>query len=111
MATDQVIGPRVGLSATKALLVVPTVLLIVSMGGQLLLPILLPLHHWAAKSASRAGRVGWALPAGVAGGTYAWLVVYQAAGEPQPAIWLAPLLVAVIATALMWRFNRPDTAL
>lgn len=100
MESNELVGRR---RTIKVVLATASLVLIISMGGQFLLPILLPGHLWAARRAGSVGRILWSLPAGVAGATFAWFIAYTLAGEARPAIWLAPLLVAIAATFVMWR--------
>lgn len=106
------VQPALGVElAAKLVLAAVTLLLCVSMGGQLGLPVLLPAHLWAARRSGPVGRILWSLPAGVAGAIFVWLAIYTTAGEPTTVIWLAPLGAAVLATYLMWRAARRPSRL
>ena len=84
--------------AVKVGLAAVSLLLAASMGGGfLLLPLLIPLHLWAARRSGRVGRVGWSLLPALAVGMVTWAGVYTAVGEAKPAIWLVPLLASVLA--------------
>ncbi|MGI8791989.1 MAG: hypothetical protein ACR2H3_02225 [Acidimicrobiales bacterium] len=85
-----------------------TVVLIISLGGQLGLPVLAPLHIWAARRSRRVGRVLWSVPVGLGTASYAWLIVYDRVGEVQPWIWLAPLAALVAVSWAMWWAGRPS---
>lgn len=75
-----------------------SLLLVASMGGGFLaLPLLVPLHVWAARTSGPIGRVLWSLLPVIAVGMVTWAAVYVAFGESKPAIWLLPSLVAVLA--------------
>jgi hypothetical protein len=79
----------------KVALAVVSLLLAASMGGGfLLLPALVPLHIWAARRSGPLGRWLWSgLPVMTAAMT-TWALVYVAAGEVRPWIWLGPLIAA-----------------
>ena len=87
----------------KAALALVTTLLLVSQVAFLAVPLLLPLHVWAAHRSGRAGAIGWGTAAGLGAGMTAWAAVYVSVGERQPVIWLVPLTVAVVVTALVAR--------
>jgi hypothetical protein len=90
--------------AAKVALAVVTCLLLVSAGGGILLvPALVPLHVWAARCSSPAGRALWSLPGGLGLGAAAWAGVYTAMGERQPLIWAVPIAVAAASSAALWR--------
>jgi len=91
----------------KVVLAMVTLVLIGSMGGQMLLPILLPAHLWAARSSGAVGRVLWSLPLGIGVGVMVWALTYTLVGEVQPAIWLAPLLAGVLAAGGIWSVAAP----
>lgn len=97
--------------AAKVVLAAASFVLMFSMGGQFLLPILFPLHHWATRTSGPIGRVLWSLPAATFGAVLAWLAVYEAAGELEPAITIAPLAGAGLTGCLMWRATGPKSAL
>ena len=79
----------------RTVLSMATFLLLASAGGGfLLVPLLTPLHVWAARTAGPVGRVGWPLAAALGVGMSAWAGVYVVAGEGQPAIYLLPLIAA-----------------
>ena len=80
-----------------------TAVLLASQAGFLLVPLLIPLHVWAARHSGPAGSIGWGAAAGLGAGMVAWAAVYVAVGERQPSIWLAPLAVAVAVTAAVAR--------
>jgi hypothetical protein len=92
----------------KVALAAVSVLLLVSMGGQMLLPILLPAYLWAARTSGPIGRALWVSPFGIGFGVIAWAGVYTVVGEAKPAIWLLPLGVTVAATIPLWRVARPS---
>lgn len=87
----------------KIALAVPTVLLIVSFGGQIFMPILIPAHLWAANRSGPIGRVLWAVPTGLSTAVVGWILTYGLFGEAQPMIWLIPLLAAIAGG---WAFGR-----
>jgi hypothetical protein len=94
----------------KVALAAVSLLLAASMGGGfLLLPLLIPLHLWAARRSGRVGRVGWSLLPGLAVGMVVWAGVYTAVGEAKPAIWLVPVLASVLALAVLSSVTRPVT--
>ena len=93
----------------KTALAVVSVLLMLSMGGGfLLLPILIPLHIWAALRSGSAGRVLWSFLPVAAVGMATWAAVYVTIGEVKPWIWLAPVAVAAGAVLAMVRLTAPD---
>ena len=82
----------------KIVLAVVSVLSMLSMGGGfLLLPLLIPLHVWAARRSGPTGRVLWSMLPVAATGMVAWAIVYVTAGESKPWIWLLPTLAALSA--------------
>jgi hypothetical protein len=81
----------------KVALATVTAVLLISQGAQLLLPLLLPFHVWAARRSGTVGRVLWSIPPVAAAGFFAWVAVYVTAGEPKPAIWLLPAIAAIAA--------------
>lgn len=84
--------------------------LIASMGGGfLLLPLLIPLHIWAARRSGAVGRVGWSLLPALAVCMAAWAAVYVAVGEAEPAIWLLPLSASAVAFAVLLALVAPRT--
>jgi len=88
-----------------------TLLLMASMGGGfLLLPLLIPGHLWAARRSGRVGKVGWSILPAVSLGMVTWAGVYATAGEPKPAIWLLPTVVAVGALVLLARMKPVEQA-
>lgn len=96
-------------TASKVALAAVTLLLMASMGGGfLLLPLLVPLHIWAARTSGPVGRVMWSLLPGAAAGMVAWAAVYVTLGETQPFIWLIPTLCTVAAVIVAVRASdRP----
>ena len=85
-------------AVAKVVLAAITVLLLGSAGGGfLLLPALAPLHVWAGRRSGPGGRVGWSVAPGMGVGMTAWALLYRAAGEVQPLIWLAPCLCGLAA--------------
>ena len=96
--------------AVKIAVASVSLLLIASMGGGfLLLPLLIPLHIWAARRSGTVGRIGWSLLPALAVGMTAWAAVYVAVGEAKPAIWLLPLSVSAVALAVLLAFLTPRT--
>jgi hypothetical protein len=94
----------------KVALAAVSLLLAASMGGGfLLLPLLIPLHLWAARRSGRVGRVGWSLLPALAVGMVVWASVYTAVGEAKPAIWLVPVLASALALAVLPSLTRPTT--
>lgn len=90
----------------KAALAALSIVLLLSMGGGfLLLPLLVPLHVWAARSSGSLGRVGWSVFPVAASGACVWALVYVAAGEAQPWIWLVPTVAACAAGVAMVRLT------
>jgi hypothetical protein len=90
---------RIGLGAV-------TVLLLVSQAGALVLPALVPLHLWAARSSpSPAGRSGWCLAVALTAATVSWALVYVGMGERQPLIWLGPLVAALAGFGAAFRWS------
>ena len=90
----------------KACLAGVSLLLVASMGGGFLaLPLLVPLHLWAARRSGPVGRMLWSLLPVTAAAMVTWAAVYVIAGESKPAIWLFPLLAAVVAGAGMVRLS------
>lgn len=89
-------------TGSKVILAAVTLLLMASMGGGfLLLPLLVPLHIWAARTSGPIGRHLWSLLPGATAGMIVWAAVYVTLGEVQPFIWLVPMAsagVALIAT-------------
>lgn len=95
----------------KAGLAGVSLLLVASMGGGFLaLPILVPLHVWAARRSGLVGRVLWSLLPVTAASMVTWAAVYVIAGEASPAIWLLPMLAAVVAGVGMVRLSGVSTA-
>lgn len=91
------------MTGLKVALAGVTGLLLASQAGFLAAPLLIPLHVWAARRSGQAGALGWGAASGIGVGTTAWAGVYVSLGERQPAIWLLPLTVAVVVTALVAR--------
>lgn len=87
----------------KVVLGLVTALLLVSWVGFLVLPLLAPAHVWAARRSSRAGRAAWGAAAGLGAGMTTWAATYVTVGEVQPAIWLLPVVLGVVAAALVGR--------
>ena len=84
-----------------------SLLLVASMGGGFVaLPLLVPLHVWAARRSGTAGRVFWSLLPVIAAAMTTWAAVYVTVGEAKPAIWLVPSLAAVVAGAAMVCLSR-----
>ena len=95
----------------KAGLAGVSLLLVASMGGGFLaLPLLVPLHVWAARRSGPVGRVLWSLLPVTAAAMVTWAAVYVIVGEAEPAIWLFPMLAAVVAGAGMVRLSGVSTA-
>lgn len=92
--------------AFKTALAAVSLLLVASMGGGfLLLPIVVPLHVWAARTSGPTGRVLWPIFPVTAAVMSVWALTYVAAGEAKPAIWLLPLLAGTAATLAMRRLT------
>jgi hypothetical protein len=90
-------------------ILVGTVLLLGSMGGEILAaPVVLPLLWWAARTTGRVIRVVGAILAALVVGEVAWADVYLVVGERQPYIWALPALSAAVAVWLMLATTRPD---
>jgi hypothetical protein len=88
----------------KVVLGSASVVLALSWGGQLLLPLFIPVYVWAARRSGPLGRALWSLPPAIGVGVAAWAAIYVTSGEPKPAIWLAPVLAAVGALGMLtWR--------
>src|SRR4051794_37201695 len=88
----------------KTALGIVSLLLVLSMGGGfLLLPVLVPLHIWAARRSGPVGRAGWSLLPVITAGMVSWAAVYVAVGEGKPAIWLVPLCAAAAAVPAILR--------
>lgn len=87
----------------RTLVAVPTILLMGSFGGQLLIPVLIPLHLWSAKRSGPIGRVLWAIPAAASAAVFGWIVAYELVGESQPLIWLIPLVMSIGGGYALWR--------
>lgn len=86
----------------KIVTAIASLVLAASMGGGfLLLPLLIPVHVWAARRSGPVGRLGWSLLPTVAVGMAVWAAVYVTAGESEPAIWLIPLLAMAGAAVLL----------
>lgn len=97
-------------TGSKVVLGALTLLLMASMGGGfVLLPLLVPLHIWAARTSGPVGRLLWSLLPGATAGMLVWAAVYVTLGEIQPFIWLVPMAsagAAVIATVLASKGTR-----
>lgn len=95
----------------KALLLVVSLLLAVSMGGGfLLLPCLIPLHIWAARRSGPFRRALWSLFPMAAAGMVTWAALYLAIGEVKPWIWLVPVVATAGAAYAMVSVTRPTPA-
>lgn len=105
-------GVRVARTAVlKACLAGVSLLLVASMGGGFLaLPLLVPLHVWAARRSGPVGRVVWSLLPVTAAAMVTWAAVYVIVGESKPGIWIFPMLAAVVAGAGMVRLSGVSTA-
>jgi hypothetical protein len=87
-----------------------SLLLVASMGGGFLaLPLVVPLHVWAARTSGPVGRVLWSLLPMATAAMVTWAAVYLTVGEAEPTIWLVPLLAAVVAGAGMVRLTGVST--
>lgn len=97
-------------TGSKVVLAAVTLLLMASMGGGFfLLPLLVPLHIWAARTSGPIGRVLWSFLPGAAAGMIVWAAVYVTLREMQPFIWVVPMtsaVAAVIATVLASKGSR-----
>jgi hypothetical protein len=93
-------------------ILVGTVLLLLSMGGEILAaPVVLPLLWWAARTTGRGVRVLGAILAALVVGEVAWAGVYLVVGERQPYIWALPALsVAVTVWLMLVHQTRPARA-
>ena len=90
----------------KSGLAVVSLLLVASMGGGFLaLPLLVPLHVWAARRSGAPGRVLWSMLPVTAAAMVTRAAVYVTVGEAKPAIWLVPSLAAVVAGVAMVRLS------
>jgi hypothetical protein len=88
----------------KTVLALVSLLLMASMGGGfLLLPLLVPMHVWAARRSGRVGRVLWSVLPAAAAGMVTWAATYVTLGEAQPWIWLAPVAAAAAAGVVVHR--------
>ena len=68
--------------ALKTALAAVSLLLVASMGGGLLLlPIVMPIHVWAARTSRPTGRVLWPIFPMTAAVMSVWALTYVAAGE------------------------------
>ncbi len=95
----------------KSGLAVVSLLLVASLGGGFLaLPLLVPLHVWAARRSGTPGRVLWSLLPVTAAAMLTWAAVYVTVGEAKPAIWLVPSLAAVVAGSGMVCLSDVPTA-
>ena len=95
---------------SKVLLAVLTILLMASMGGGfLLLPVLVPLHVWAARTSGPVGRALWSVGPMAAVALLLWALVYITLGEAKPAIWAVPTLGAIGMAMAMRHLSRPST--
>lgn len=90
----------------KALLAIVSIVLLLSMGGGfLLLPLLVPLHVWAARGSGPVGRALWSVIPVAAVGMVAWSLVYVTVGEQLPWIWLVPVAAAFAGVLAMARLT------
>ena len=80
--------------------------LLLSMGGAVVAaPLTLPVLLWAARRrCTGALRTTAVVVAALTAAELAWALVYLAAGESEPAIWLVPLATAVAAG--LWPADR-----
>ena len=85
-----------------------TVVLLLSQVGFLVVPLLLPLHVWAARRSGTLGRVGWSFLPAAGLATSAWAVVYITVGEVQPMIWLIPAVVFAAGWLLTFAGTSAD---
>lgn len=93
--------------AAKTLLAAVSLVLLASMGGGfILLPVLVPLHVWAARRSGPVGRVLWSLLPAATAIVITWAAVYVAVGEAKPWIWLLPIGAALGSLAAMRRLTR-----
>lgn len=66
---------------------------------------------WAARRSGTVGRVLWSLLPVTAAAMVTWAAVYVTVGEAKPAIWVVPLLAALVAGAGMSRLSGvPEAA-
>jgi hypothetical protein len=87
-------------------LFVVAALLLTSAGGLGIIaaPVTLPLLVFVVwRRPSRAFRIAGAFIGGLTAAEMAWAVVYVAAGEARPAIWLAPVMAALLTAVLFLR--------
>jgi hypothetical protein len=90
-------------------ILVGTVLLLLSMGGEILAaPVVLPLLWWAARTKGGGVRLIGATLAALVVGEVAWAGVYLVVGERQPYIWALPALSAAVTVWLMLLTTRID---
>lgn len=90
----------------KGALAAVTALLLASHGA-FLVPLLAPLHVWAARRSGPGGRVGWGLAAGLGAAATAWAATYVVAGERQPAIWALPTVVGLAVAGAVFTVAAP----
>ena len=101
-----VIDGRARATIAKVVLGIVTVVLLLSQIGFLLVPLLLPAHVWAARHSGRVGQLGWSVLPAAGLATAAWAIVYVSAGEPNPAIWLVPLVTLLGGIVVVHRGVR-----
>jgi hypothetical protein len=91
----------------KAALGLVSGVLLISWGGQLLLPCLTPLYVWAARRSGRGGRVMWSIIPVAGAGVASWALVYVWLGELEPAIWLLPVIAGAATGIAMAKVTDP----
>jgi hypothetical protein len=89
----------------RGFLLLGAAFLLLSMGGAIVVaPATVPLLYFAARSSGSAGyRHAAAVVAALTAAELTWAATYVAAGEPKPAIWLVPLMAAVVTFGLVAR--------
>lgn len=80
-----------------------TAVLLLSWVGFLLVPLLIPLHVWAARRSGPVASFGWGGAAGLGAAATSWAAVYLVVGDRQPVIWLVPVGVGLAVTAAVAR--------
>ena len=90
----------------KLVLAVVSLLALLSMGGGfLVLPLLIPLHVWAARRSGPVGRVLWSIFPVAGTVMAAWSTTYVTIGEAEPWIWVIPAAAACMAVVGMVRLT------
>ncbi len=91
-------------TVVKAVVAGVSLILLASMGGGFVaLPLLVPLHIWAARRSGPTGRVLWILLPVATATVCTWAITYVLVGEAQPAIWLIPAVAGALTGEAMRR--------